>query len=77
MRAKAWARVYEDYNQMEVNGEVEEVESNVYEEKVQQKWRYKDQSQENLTGNVENNKSEGCARGKEVQVIGWRQIKSN
>ena len=58
MRAKAWARVYEDYNQMEVNGEVEEVESNVYEEKVQQKWRYKDQSQENLTGNVENNKSE-------------------
>ena len=58
MRAKAWARVYEDYNQMEVNDEVEEVESNVYEEKVQQKWRYKDQSQENLTGNVENNKSE-------------------
>ena len=28
---RAKARVYEDYNQMEVNSEVDEVESNVYE----------------------------------------------
>ena len=35
-RAKARARVHEDYNQMEVNSEVDEVESNVYEQKVQQ-----------------------------------------
>ena len=40
-RAKARSRLYEDYNQMEVNSEVDEVESNVYEEKVQQRWRYK------------------------------------
>ena len=64
MRAKAWARVYEDYNQMEVNGEVEEVESNVYEEKVQQRWRYKDQSrktsQEMLK--ITNQKSRLCPR---------------
>ena len=56
-RAKARARVYEDYNQMEVNSEVDEVESNVYEEKVQQRWRCKDQRQENLRANVEDNKS--------------------
>ena len=54
-RAKARTRVYEDYNQMEVNSEVDEVESNVFEEKVQQRWRYKDQRQENLRANVEDN----------------------
>ena len=48
-RAKARARVYEGYNQIEVNTEVDEVESNVYEENVQQRLRYsKDQRQENL-----------------------------
>ena len=47
-----------DYNQMEVNSEVDEVESNVYEEKVQQRWRYKDQRQENFRANVEDNKSD-------------------
>ena len=36
-RARVRARLYKDYNQMEVNGEVDEVESNVYEEKVQQR----------------------------------------
>ena len=41
---------------MEVNSEVDEVESNVYEEKVQQRWRYKDQRQENLRANVEDSK---------------------
>ena len=34
VKAKARARVYEDYKQMDVNSEVDEVESNVYEEKV-------------------------------------------
>ena len=43
---------------MEVNSELDEVESNVYEEKVQQRWRYKDQRQENLRANVEDNKSD-------------------
>ena len=57
-RVKAVARVYEDYNQMEVNSEVDEVESNVYEEKVQQRWRYKGQRQENLRANVEDDKSD-------------------
>ena len=57
-RAKARARLYQDYNQMEVNSEVDEIESNVYEEKVQQRWRYKDQRQENLRINVEDNKSD-------------------
>ena len=38
---------------MELDSEVDEVESNVYEEKVQQRWRYKDQRQENLMANVE------------------------
>ena len=56
-RAKARISVYEDYNQTEVNSEVDEVESNVYERKVQQSWRYKDQRQENLRANVEDNKS--------------------
>ena len=56
--AKARARVYEDYNQMEVNSEVDEVESNLYEEKVQQRWRCKDQRQENLRANAEDNKSD-------------------
>ena len=56
--AKARARAYEDYNQMEANSEVDEVESNVCEEKVQQRWRYKDQRQENLRANVEDNKSD-------------------
>ena len=42
---------------MEVNSETDEVESNEYEEKVQQRWRYKDQRQENLRANVEDNKS--------------------
>ena len=36
-RARARARLYKDYNQMEVNSEVDEVESNVYKEKVQQR----------------------------------------
>ena len=31
---------------MEVNTEVDEIEYNVYEEKVQQRWRYKDQREE-------------------------------
>ena len=57
-RANAMAGVYEDYNQMEVNSEVDKVESNVYEEKVQQRWRYKDQRQENLRANVEDDKSD-------------------
>ena len=56
--AKARIRVYEDYNQTEVNSEVDEIESNVYERKVQQSWRYKDQRQENLRANVEDNKSD-------------------
>ena len=34
VKAKARARVYEDYNQMDVNSEVDQEESNVYEEKV-------------------------------------------
>ena len=42
---------------MEVNSEIDEVESDEYEEKVQQRWRYKDQRQENLRANVEDNKS--------------------
>ena len=50
--------MYEDYNQMEVNTEVDEVESSVYEEKVQQRLRYKDQKQESLRINVEDNKSD-------------------
>ena len=57
-RAKARARVYEDYNLMESNTEVDDVESNVYEEKVQERWRYKGQRQENLRINVEDNKSD-------------------
>ena len=36
-RARVRARLYKDYNQMQVNGEVDEVESNVYEEKGQQR----------------------------------------
>ena len=58
-KAKARARVYEDYNQMEVNvdSEEDEVEFNMYEEKVQQRWRYTDQRHENLRPNVEDNKS--------------------
>ena len=56
-RAKVRARVYEDYNQVEVNTEVDEVESNVYEKKVQQRLRYKEQKQENLRINIEDNKS--------------------
>lgn len=58
-KAKARARVYEDYNQMEVNvdSEEDEVEFNMYEEKVQQRWRYTDQRDENLRPNVEDNKS--------------------
>ena len=43
---------------MEVNTEVDEIEYNVYEEKVQQRWRYKDQREENLRINVEDNKSD-------------------
>ena len=43
---------------MEVNTEVDEIEYNVYEEKVQQRWRSKDQRQENLRINVEDNKSD-------------------
>ena len=42
---------------MEVNSEIDEVESDEYEEKVQQRWRYKDQRQENLRANAEDNKS--------------------
>ena len=57
-RAKVRARVYEDYNQMEVNTEVDEVESDVYEDKVQQRLRYKEQKQENLRINIEDNKSD-------------------
>ena len=57
-RAKGRARVCEDYNQMEVNTEVDEVESNVCEEKVQQRFRYKDQRQENLRINAGDNKSD-------------------
>ena len=57
-RAKAKARVYEDCNQMEINSEVDEVESKLYEEKVQQGWKYKDQRQEDLRVNVEDNKSD-------------------
>ena len=58
-KAKVRARVYEDYNQMEVNvdSEVDEVEFNMYEEKVQQRWGYTDQRQENLRPNAEDNKS--------------------
>ena len=43
---------------MEVDTEVDEVESNVYEEKVQQRLRYKDQRQEKLRVNVEDNGSD-------------------
>ena len=43
---------------MEVNTEVDEIEYNVYEEKVQQRWRSKGQRQENLRINVEDNKSD-------------------
>ena len=43
---------------MEVNSEVDEAESNVYQEKVQQRRRYKDQRQKNLRANVEDNKSD-------------------
>ena len=43
---------------MEVNTEVDEIEYNVYEEKVQQRWRYKDQREENLRINVEDDKSD-------------------
>ena len=50
--------VYEVYNQMELNSKVDELESNVYEEKVQQRWRYKDQRQENLKANFEDSKSD-------------------
>ena len=57
VRAKTRTRGYEDYNQMEVNSEVDEVESNVYEEKVQKRCRHKDQGQENLRANAEDNKS--------------------
>ena len=49
--------MFEDCNQMEVNSEIDEVESDEYEEKVQQRWRYKDQRQENLRANAEDNKS--------------------
>ena len=58
MRAKARARVYEDYNQMEANSEVDEVESNMHEENVEQGWKYKDLRKENLRANVEDNKSD-------------------
>ena len=49
-RANTRTRVYGDYNQMEVNvdSEVYEVESNVHEKKVQERWRYTDQKQEIL-----------------------------
>ena len=55
---------------MKVNSEVDEVES-------VQRWRYKDQRQENLRANVEDDKSD-------VKVVpeergsrtGWRQIKA-
>ena len=43
---------------MEVNTEVDEIEYNMYEKKVQQRWRYKDQREENLRINVEDNKSD-------------------
>ena len=45
---------------MEVNvdREVDELESNVYEEKVQQRWRYTDQMQKKFRVNVEDNKSD-------------------
>ena len=50
-------RLFEDCNQMEVSSEIDEVESGKYEEKVQQRWRYKGQRQENLRANVDDNKS--------------------
>ena len=50
--------MYEDCNQMEVNTEADEVESNVYEKKVQQRLRYKDQRKENLRINFEDNISD-------------------
>ena len=43
---------------MEVNTEVDEIEYNMYEKKVQQRWKYKDQREENLRINVEDNKSD-------------------
>ena len=45
---------------MEINFdcEVDEVEPNVYEKKVQKRWILKDQRQENLRANIDNNKSE-------------------
>ena len=43
---------------MEVNTEVDEIEYNMYEKKVQQRWKYKDQREENLIINVEDNKSD-------------------
>ena len=41
-----------------VDSKVDQVESNVYEENVQQRWRYKDQRQENLIANGEDSKSD-------------------
>ena len=43
--------------QVNVDGEVDEVEFNVCKEKVQQWWRYTDQRQESLTAYVDDSKS--------------------
>ena len=58
MRAKTSSRVYENCNQTEANSEEDEIESNLFEEKVLQRWRYKDKRQENLITNVEDSKSD-------------------
>ena len=45
---------------MEVNldSEVDDLESNVHEKRLQQRWKYKDQRQENLRANVKDSKSD-------------------
>ena len=77
-RASASARVYEDYIQMEVNRELDEVESNVYEEKYIKDGGVKIKGRKILEQmlKITNQMSRFCLR-KKIQVIGWRQVKSN